>query len=176
MKPSVPKSGGVMTSRIITVSDSGYRGEREDESGPALVSMLEDAGFRVLERRLVPDEIDCLERALVEMCDGGDTDIILTTGGTGFAPRDVTPEATMTVIHREVPGIPEAMRAESLKKTPHAMLSRARAGIRGSTLIINMPGSPRACRECLEVILPALPHAVEVLRGSSSECARLRTD
>jgi len=156
---------------ILTVSDKGSTGEREDRSGEAIREIMAGAGAEVVERAIVPDERRQIVSRLSEWADSGKVDLILTTGGTGLSPRDVTPEATLDVIDRQVPGFAEAMRAESLTKTPHAMLSRAVAGTRGRVLIINMPGSPKAVRECLEVILPALPHAVETVKGESQECA-----
>lgn len=156
---------------IITASDRGARGEREDISGKVIEEMIKSIDGQVLDYKVVPDDLAALKEAMLTMCEK-DVDIILTTGGTGFSPRDNTPEATLAVIEREVPGIPEAMRQKSLEKTFHAMLSRARAGIRGKTLIVNLPGSPRAVRENLEVILPALPHAVEVLRGQVKDCGK----
>jgi molybdenum cofactor synthesis domain-containing protein len=162
-----------MRAAIVTASDRGARGEREDASGKVLQDMLETNGVVVAHYRIVPDEIEALAHTLVAMADKG-MDLIFTTGGTGLGPRDVTPDATLKVIHRRVPGIPEAIRAESLKKTNRAMLSRAEAGVRGKTLIINLPGSPKAVQECLEVVLPILPHAVEVLRGAQLDCARDR--
>jgi len=156
----------VISVGILTVSDLGARGEREDLSGTTLVDMItEGLDAKVRKYEIVPDERDEIERALVEWADTLDLDLILTTGGTGFAPRDVTPEATRAVIEREAPGLAEAMRAESVKVTPHGMLSRAVAGIRGQTLIVNLPGSPKAVEETLNVILPALPHAIELLRA-----------
>lgn len=150
---------------ILTVSDRGARGERQDLSGSVLMDMVtESLDAKVKKYEIVPDEREEIERALIEWADVLDLDLILTTGGTGFAPRDVTPEATKAVIEREAPGLAEAMRAESMKITPHGMLSRAEAGIRGQTLIVNMPGSPKAVEETLNVILPALPHAIELLR------------
>jgi molybdenum cofactor synthesis domain-containing protein len=156
---------------ILTVSDKGARGEREDRSGPAIREMMEAAGGEVVRAKIVPDEQDEIRAALVEWSDEG-LDLILTTGGTGFSPRDRTPEATKAVIERETPGIPEAMRRAGSEKTPTAMLSRAAAGIRKSTLIVNLPGSERAVRESLAAILPALSHGVEILKGTASECAR----
>lgn len=156
---------------VLTVSDRGSRGEREDLSGKALEEVLELNGFAVVEREVVPDEVEAVADALARFADELRVDLVLTTGGTGLSPRDVTPEATLRVIEREVPGMAEAMRASSLLKTPHAMLSRAVCGIRGSTLIVNLPGSPRGARENLEVILPALPHGLSKLRGDPSECA-----
>jgi molybdenum cofactor synthesis domain-containing protein len=149
---------------ILTVSDRSSRGERADASGPALAHLIETQGWSVLKTAIVPDEESAVRAALTEWADGGEVDVILTTGGTGFAPRDVTPEATRAVIQRNAPGLAEAMRAESLKKTPHAMLSRAVAGIRGRTLIVNLPGSPGGAVENLQIILPVLFHAVQLLR------------
>ena len=156
---------------VITVSDKGFSGQREDKSGPALVEALKEHAV-VNETIIVPDERELIEAELVRLADSGQVDLILTTGGTGMAPRDVTPEATLAVVERIVPGIPEAMRVESLRITPNAVLSRAAAGIRKSTLIVNLPGSPKAAVECLQVFLPALPHAVETLRGEAYECGR----
>ncbi len=156
---------------ILTISDRGSKGERQDLSGPALRERLEKvANFVVTAEKIISDEPDEIKAVLVSWCDSGDIALILTTGGTGFSPRDLAPEATMAVIERSAPGFAEAMRFESLKITPHAMISRAVAGIRGTTLIINFPGSPKAARECLEVILPALPHALEKLAGDPSDC------
>jgi len=149
---------------ILTISDRSSRSERPDLSGPALVEALQAQGWRVVRRGVLPDDFERLRTRLAEWADGGELDVILTTGGTGFSPRDVTPEATAAVIERVAPGLGEAMRAASLLKTPHAMLSRATAGIRKRTLIINLPGSPQGALENLEVILPALPHAVQLLR------------
>jgi molybdenum cofactor synthesis domain-containing protein len=148
---------------ILTVSDRCSRGERPDLSGPALVELVTAQGWKVERTAILPDELIDLRKLLSEWADEGGLDIILTTGGTGFAPRDVTPEATRLVIEREAPGLAEAMRFESLKSTPHAMLSRALAGTRGSVLIVNLPGSARAAVENLQVLLPVLPHAVELL-------------
>ena len=148
---------------ILTVSDRSSRGERPDLSGPALVELVTAQGWKVERTAILPDELIDLRKTLAAWADEGGLDIILTTGGTGFAPRDVTPEATRLVIEREAPGLAEAMRFESLKSTPHAMLSRALAGTRGSVLIVNLPGSARAAVENLQVLLPVLPHAVELL-------------
>ena len=157
---------------IVTVSDKGAAGQREDLSGPALRSALEAEGAAVLRVLVVPDERETIARTLRDWCDAGDLDLVLTTGGTGLGPRDVTPEAVLAVIEREVPGIAEALRAESLKVTPMAMLSRGVAGVRGRTLIITLPGSPKAVRECLAVLVPVLPHALETLRGPVEEHPR----
>ena len=150
---------------ILTVSDRSARGERPDLSGPVLAEEIATHGYLVVRQAVVPDEQSVLRATLIDWVEQDDLDILLTTGGTGFAPRDVTPEATRAVIEREAPGLAEAMRQESLKATPHAMLSRAVAGIRGRVLILNLPGSPNGARENLKLILPVLPHAVELLRG-----------
>jgi molybdopterin adenylyltransferase len=157
---------------ILTVSDKGSRGEREDRGGPVIRQVVEEIGGEVAVYEIVPDEKPSIQQALISWADDLGVDVILTTGGTGLAPRDVTPTSTLEVIDYEVPGIPEAMRAESLKKTPNAMLSRMVAGVRGQTLIVNLPGSPRAVQECLDVIKAALPHAVETLRGQVGDHAR----
>ena len=157
---------------IVTSSDSGYNGRREDLSGPVIRELTESAGYQVVYQEIFPDDRAVLERELAELCDGGKADLILTTGGTGFAPRDVMPEATQAVTERAVPGIPEAMRAYSLQITGRAMLSRASAGIRGRTLIVNLPGSPKAVRECLEYILPHLRHGLEILLERTGDCGR----
>lgn len=155
---------------IITISDKGSRGERVDASGPAIEEMISRIGGRVEKYVIVPDEKQDIKEAIMEMSDKLRLNLILTTGGTGFSSRDVTPEATLEVIERQVPGIPEAMRAKSLEVTPKAMLSRAQAGLRGQTLIINLPGSPKGVRENLEVVLPALKHGIEILTGNAAEC------
>jgi len=160
----------MMTACVLTMSDRASSGKREDESGPVIREMLARAGVRVAHSEIVPDEKDLIKERLIEY--SGRVDIIITTGGTGLAPRDVTPEATREAIEREVPGLAEAMRAASLRKTPRGMLSRAVAGIRGKTLIINLPGSPKAVRENLEAVLEVIPHAVEKIKGSEEECAR----
>jgi len=149
---------------ILTLSDRSSRGERADASGPALADQIRAGGWSVTEQAILPDEESAIRAALTEWADSGRFDIILTTGGTGFALRDVTPEATRAVIDREAPGLAEVMRAESLKKTPHAMLSRAVAGIRKRTLIVNLPGSPKGAVENFQSILPVLPHAVQLLQ------------
>ena len=150
---------------ILTVSDRSARGERPDLSGPALAELITAQGWKVERTAILPDDLQALRQLLSAWADGGEMDVILTTGGTGFAQRDVTPEATRQVIEREAPGLAEAMRFESLKFTPHAMLSRALAGIRGNVLIINLPGSLKAAIENFQVVLPVLPHAVELLHN-----------
>jgi len=162
----------MFTLGILTISDKGWRGEREDESGVAVREILTSLDARVVKYDIAPDEKDVISQRLREWVDELGIDLIVTTGGTGLSPRDVTPEATLAVVERIAPGFAEAMRAESLKRTPTAILSRGVAGIRGASLIINLPGSPKAVRQCLEVILPALPHAMEVLKGEAVECAK----
>ena len=152
---------------ILTVSDRSSRGEREDASGPALARLIQAEGWSVAEEAILPDEESAIRNILIEWVDNGKFDVILTTGGTGFSPRDVTPEATRAVIQRDAPGLAEAMRAESLKITPHAMLSRIVTGVRERTLIINLPGSPKGAVENLQVILPVLPHAIQLLQDDS---------
>lgn len=151
---------------ILTVSDRSARGERPDRSGPLLERFIAEQGWQITKMAIVPDEEEAIRQILLQWCDEESADLILTTGGTGVSPRDVTPEATQSVIERPLPGIPEAIRAASLKITPHAMLSRATAGIRKRTLIINLPGSPKGAIESLQIALPALPHAVALLRES----------
>ena len=158
---------------VVTVSDRCFQGLRPDEGGPLVAEMLTDAGYTVTETVLVPDEQPQIEAALIRLADRGDCPLIVTTGGTGFAPRDVTPEATLAVCQRLTPGIPEAMRYASLRVTPRAMLSRAQAGIRGGSLIVNLPGSPKAARENLAAVLPTLAHGLEMLSGRPADCAKL---
>lgn len=148
---------------IITISDRSSKGERTDLSGPALEDLIKTQGWEVVGMDIIPDELQVIKDTLITWSESGEYDLILTTGGTGFSPRDITPEATLQVIERETPGLAEAMRAESLKVTPHAMMSRSRAGIRRQTLIVNLPGSPRAAVENLSVILPVVEHAVDLL-------------
>lgn len=156
---------------VLTVSDKGAAGQRADESGPVLAALLQEAGFEVVETALVPDEQKRIEAELIRLADGRQVELIATTGGTGFAPRDLTPEATLAVATRTAPGIAEAMRAESMKVTGRAMLSRGASVIRGGTLIINLPGSPKAVRENLAPVLPQLEHGLKMLRGEGGECA-----
>ena len=155
---------------ILTISDRGFRNEREDKSGPAVQKILDNAGFSVAYSEVLPDEQRLIEEQLRYLADQSGFDLVVTTGGTGVSPEDLTPDATLAVIDRQVPGMAEVMRAASLAKTPHAMLSRAVAGIRGGTLIINLPGSVKGARENLEVVLPALQHALEKIQGDPSEC------
>jgi molybdopterin adenylyltransferase len=156
---------------VVTLSDKASAGLRVDGSGPVLQELLQAMGVEVYEPIVIPDEQRQIETVLVTLADAEGFDLVLTTGGTGLGPRDRTPEATRVVIDRLAPGFVEAMRAQSMEVTPHAMLSRAVAGTRGKTLIINMPGSPKACREHFQVIAPALEHAVQTLRGEAIECA-----
>ena len=157
---------------VITLSDKGARGERRDESGPAIVKRLEESGYEVVEQILLSDDPAALKNTLIRLCDQRQLDLILTTGGTGFGLRDTTPEATMAVAERNVPGIAEMMRAESMRITKHAMLSRAASVIRGKTLIINLPGSPRACMENMDVFMDTIPHGLGLLRNEVFDCAR----
>jgi molybdopterin adenylyltransferase len=155
---------------VITVSDKGSQGLRADTSGPAVADMLRNAGYDVADTLIVPDEQKQIEETLIHYADKRLAELIVTTGGTGFSIRDVTPEATLAVVEREVRGIPEVMRSESMKVTPNGMLSRAAAGLRGFSLIVNLPGSKKAASECLGAVLPALDHGLDILLGSASEC------
>jgi len=162
----------LFTAGVITVSDKGSRGEREDRSGPEIARLLSELPFlEVAAADIVPDEADLIRLKLKEYTDEKKIALVVTTGGTGVSPRDVTPEATLSILDKEIPGMAEAMRRESAQKTPHAMISRAVVGIRGASLIINLPGSPGAARENLAVLLPALKHALEKIQGDPSECA-----
>lgn len=154
---------------VITVSDKGYAGERQDSSGPLLAEALQAMGAEVIEKTIVPDEPDMITRTLVILADEKRVDLIVTTGGTGAAPRDRTPEATRSVIEREMPGLAEVLRFQGYKQTPLAVLSRGIAGIRGRCLIVNLPGSPQAVREGMAVLAPILPHAVQMMRGEQLE-------
>jgi molybdenum cofactor synthesis domain-containing protein len=156
---------------IITVSDKGSQGKREDKSGPAIAEMLAGAAIDIKHTLIIPDEVDQIQKAIIQFADVEKLDVILTTGGTGVSPRDLTPDATLKVIDKEVPGMAEAMRYASMKITPHAMISRAVAGIRGRSLIINLPGSPKGAKENLAAVLPALQHAIEKIRGDDGDCA-----
>lgn len=161
------------TAKVITVSDRSFSGQRLDGSGPTVKKMLQNAGYETAGVLIVPDEQDAIEAALTTAADDEDTALVVTTGGTGFAPRDVTPEATLAVCDRMAPGIPEAMRAASMTVTPRACLSRSAAGIRKNTLIINLPGSPKAAAENLAAVLPLLAHGLDVLRGQTKDCAEI---
>ena len=154
---------------ILTISDKGSRGQRSDESGKTIRNNLSQLDSCVVKYEVIPDETDIIADKLAEWADEGSVDIILTTGGTGFSRRDVTPEATLSIVDKVAPGFGEAMRAETFNVTPFAILSRATAGIRGKCLIINLPGSPKAVRECLAVVLPVIPHAVEIIKGEVTE-------
>jgi len=158
---------------ILTISDKGWRGERQDKSGEVIGQILSQIDAQVVNYDIVPDEKNLIAEKLIQWADKDGIDVIITTGGTGLSPRDVTPEATLSVVDRVAPGFAEAMRLTSLKKTPMAMLSRAVTGTRRECLIINLPGNPEAVRDCLEAILPALPHAVETLKGQVSDCATM---
>jgi molybdenum cofactor synthesis domain-containing protein len=160
----------IIRAGIITVSDRGSQGAREDLSGPEVARLLQGIDCRIEQTVIVPDETDRIREILVRFADEEKLDLIVTTGGTGVSPRDVTPDATLAVIQKEIPGMAEAMRRASAAKTPHAMISRAIVGIRGASLIVNLPGSPRGARENLEVLLPAIPHAVEKIKGDETEC------
>ena len=167
-----PAADPPLRAAVITLSDKGSRGEREDKSGPLIVEMLTAAGYVVEETMLLPDEAKALKAQLIRLADGRQVNLILTTGGTGFSPRDITPEATYAVADRNAPGIAEAMRYHSLSITPRGMLSRAASVLRGKTLIVNLPGSPKAVKENLEYILPSLGHGVRIAAGLDGECAR----
>ena len=156
---------------VLTISDKGSRGQREDTAGPLLVEILTGAGYKVVRQEVVPDNREMIAERLIGWVDKEGLRLVVTTGGTGVSPTDVTPEAMSEVISYQIPGMAEAMRASSLKKTPHAMLSRAMAGVRGISLIINVPGSPKAAEENLLVVLPALEHALAKIGGDTSECA-----
>ncbi len=163
----------MFTAMVITVSDRSFRGERPDAAGPAVAALLKDAGYTLLPPQIVPDELEAIRDALLAAV-RQDAALIVTTGGTGFAPRDVTPEATLSVVEKRAPGIPEAMRAASMQITPRGMLSRAEAGIRGRSLIVNLPGSPKAAAENLQAVLGALGHGLTMLREAPMDCAQLR--
>ena len=162
----------MFTVGIITSSEKGYRGEREDKSGQVIEEIVSQNGFKVIKKVVLPDEKDLLEKEMINMCDNLNVNLLLTTGGTGFSKRDITPEATKSVIEREALGIVEAIRFYSLQITKRAMLSRATSGIRQNTLIINLPGSPKACKEALDFVLDDVKHGIEILLGEAKECAR----
>jgi len=154
---------------VVTISDKGYAGQREDVSGPVLADLVRQMGAEVVRQTVVPDERDDIVALLVTFADVMDLDLVLTTGGTGVTPRDVTPEATRAVIDREMPGLAEVLRFEGYRQTPLAVISRGVAGIRGTTLIVNLPGNPRAVRQGMETLSPILPHAVQMIRGEDTE-------
>ena len=162
MPPTEPR----FSFAVLTSSDAGAKGERYDSSGDAVVQMMSDRGFQLVHRDIVPDDAETIAERLTEWSDGGEVDVIVTTGGTGLGPRDVTPNATKSVIEFEVPGIVEAMRAQTMHITPMAMLSRSVAGVRNGCLIVNLPGSPKGAQETLEVAMTAIPHGIEILRGA----------
>ncbi|MEI6125454.1 MAG: MogA/MoaB family molybdenum cofactor biosynthesis protein [Pseudomonadota bacterium] len=160
-----------MSTGVLTISDKGFAKEREDTSGPAVCELLKSIGAVIERFEIIPDEIQAITAKLMEYADTLQLDLVVTTGGTGVAPRDITPDATRKVLDKDIPGMAEAMRMESFKKTPHAVISRAMAGIRKKTLIINLPGSPRGATENLQVVLQAIPHTVKKIKGDPSDCA-----
>jgi molybdenum cofactor synthesis domain-containing protein len=172
MTVELPAADRPFTAAVITLSDKGARGERVDESGPAAVSMLEEAGYEIVETMIIPDEPLILKKELIRLADQRSVDLVITSGGTGFSMRDRTPEATMEVADRNAPGIAEYIRMRSMQITDRAMLSRGASVIRKGTLIVNLPGSPKAVRESLSFILHSLDHGLKILRGSATECAR----
>ncbi|MDS0525852.1 MogA/MoaB family molybdenum cofactor biosynthesis protein [Clostridium sp. SHJSY1] len=162
----------MISTAILTISDKGSQNLREDLTGPAIENILPKDTFSIVYYKIIPDEIEIIKNELIYLSDSLNVNLILTNGGTGFSKRDVTPEATLSIIEKNVPGLPEAMRNASLKITPKAMLSRAVSGIRKNTLIVNLPGSPKGAVENLEIVLPALPHGIDILIGAASECSR----
>lgn len=172
MKAVLPALDEPFTAAVVTLSDKGFAGERKDTSGPLAAQMLRDAGYEVIEEMILPDDKARLERELVRLCDGRQAALVITTGGTGMSPRDCTPEATLAVATRNVPGIAEAIRAGSMQITPRAMLGRGVSVLRNQTLIVNLPGSRKAVEESLQLILPHLGHGLRILRGTEAECGR----
>ncbi|MFW5749174.1 MAG: MogA/MoaB family molybdenum cofactor biosynthesis protein [Halanaerobium sp.] len=166
---SAKNNNFIIRTAVLTISDKGSRGERKDLSGPVIKEMMEKIGAKIVFEDIIADEKEEIKDALIRISDQKEADLILTTGGTGFAERDITPEATLEVIEKEVPGLPEKIRADTITITPQAALSRARAGIRSKTLIINFPGSPKAVRECLESVIEIIPHGVKILKGEITE-------
>lgn len=165
-----PPAGTIIRAAVVTLSDRSFRKERPDASGPAVAEMLRSLPAEIAQQVVIPDEIPFIRRALLHFCDALDLDLVVTTGGTGVDPRDVTPDATREILDREIPGMSEAMRSDSQKRVPTAMLSRAVVGIRGRTLIVNLPGSPGGATENLAVLLPVLPHAIGKIRGDGGDC------
>lgn len=172
MKAVLPALDAPFTAAVVTLSDKGFAGERKDTSGPLAAQMLRDAGYEVIEELILPDEKARIERELIRLCDGRQAALVITTGGTGMSPRDCTPEATLAVATRNVPGIAEAIRAGSMQITPRAMLGRGVSVLRNQTLIVNLPGSRKAVEESLQLILPHMEHGLRILRGTESECGR----
>lgn len=160
----------MITAGVITVSDKGSRGERDDISGREIIRVLQEMSATVIEYEVIPDEKEIIKQKLTEYTDGKKLDLVITTGGTGVSPRDLTPDATLEIIEKEIPGMAEVMRRESVAKTPHAMISRAIVGIRGQSLIINLPGSPKGAVENLSFIIPALEHAIDKIKGDETDC------
>lgn len=160
----------MITAGVITVSDKGSRGERDDISGREIIRVLQEMSATVIEYEVIPDEKEIIKQKLTEYTDGKKLDLVITTGGTGVSPRDLTPDATLEIIEKEIPGMAEVMRRESGAKTPHAMISRAIVGIRGQSLIINLPGSPKGAVENLSFIIPALEHAIDKIKGDETDC------
>jgi molybdenum cofactor synthesis domain-containing protein len=167
----IQKGSGMFSVAVLTISDKGAAGLREDESGDLLIRQIKVIPAELAHYEVIPDDQETIRTRLIDLCDDVGVDLLLTTGGTGLSPRDVTPEATLSVIDRPMPGLAEIMRMEGYRKNPRAVLSRAVCGIRGSTLIVNLPGSPRAVSENMEILLPLLPHALEKLKGDPSDCA-----
>lgn len=164
------------TAAVLTMSDKGSKGQRKDTSGPAVQEMLRENGWEVVYTNIIPDDYETIRAELIKCADELDVCLVMTTGGTGFSKRDITPEATLSVADREVRGIPEAMRAESMKITPMGMLSRAEAGLRGGTLMVNLPGSEKAAGECLSAVIKPIRHGIDVLRGQSHDCAEIHKE
>lgn len=172
MRAVLPAGAAPFTAAVVTLSDKGFAGERKDTSGPLAAAMLREAGYEIIEELLLPDDRQRIERELIRLCDGRQAALVVTTGGTGMSPRDCTPEATLAVATRNVPGIAEAIRAGSMQITPRAMLGRGVSVLRNQTLIVNLPGSSKAVAESLQLVLPQLEHGLRILRGTEAECGR----